>query len=110
MKVRNLKGSHSLTCVCDSWLQHWENNSGKKAENCSVLNCSQKAEVGGHVQKRGVSDNNWYIIPICTGCNNKHGQEYEVKEDTGFISVNETSQCGQQLINEALIKAGKYTR
>ena len=101
MKVRNLQEeSHSPTCACESWLEHWEKNCGKKAGICSALNCSKKAEVGGHVQKRDVGNDSWYIIPICKGCNGKHGQEYEVKSGTTFITVHETNQCRQQsLIN-----------
>jgi len=50
MIVRNLQESpHSPTCCCNSWLEHWENNCGRKADICSSLNCSKNAEVGGHV-------------------------------------------------------------
>jgi hypothetical protein len=111
MTVRNLQEvSHSPTCGCKTWLQHWENNSGKNAKTCSALDCSQAAEVGGHVQKRNVNDDSWYIIPICKGCNGKHGQEYEVKADTTFVTVAGTNQCGTQVIGETLYEAGRFLR
>jgi hypothetical protein len=109
MKVRNLQEeSHPPTCSCENWLQHWENNSGEKKNTCSALNCSKNAEVGGHVQKRNVGDDRWYIIPICKSCNGKYGQEYEVETHTTFISIDLTSQCGQQLVNEELSKDRRF--
>jgi hypothetical protein len=96
MKVRNIQeGSRTPTCGCKSWLQHWEKNSGQKAETCSALGCSNPANVGGHVQKRNVGDDSWYIIPICTFHNNQFGQEYDVKANTVFTRVGKTSRCGQ---------------
>ena len=104
MKVINLQEEpHSPTCSCNSWLEHWEKNSVKKAGICSALNCSKNAEVGGHVQKINVSDDSWYIIPICKSCNGKLGEEYEVKTDTTFISVHETNQCRQQAIIDSIL-------
>ena len=111
MIVRNLQEEpHSPTCCCNSWLEHWENNCGKKADICSALNCSKNAEVGGHVQKINENDDHWFIIPICKSCNSKHGQEYEVKANTTFISIDVNIQCGQQLINKTLSEAGKWGR
>ena len=111
MKVKNLEHEpHPPKCVCEIWLQHWENNSGKKAGDCSALGCSKKAEVGGHVQKKDASGDRWYIIPICKSCNGKLGQEYEVKDDTIFISVDETDQCGLHIINKTLYNAGRFIR
>jgi hypothetical protein len=110
MKVRNLQEKpRSLTCGCESWLQHWENNSGKKADTCSALNCSNNAEVGGHVQKRNGDDNRWYIIPICKSCNGKHGQEYDVKKDTFFVPIENICKL-EKLINGKLYEKGRFTR
>jgi hypothetical protein len=104
MEVRNLKEKpHPPKCGCDSWLQHWEINSGKKSDTCSASGCSNKAEVGGHVLKRNVGDENWYIIPICKACNGKHGQEYEVKEDN-TVPVGATENCEAQMINKIVTK------
>ncbi|MDR2575845.1 MAG: hypothetical protein LBC52_05315 [Treponema sp.] len=108
MIVRNLQEKpHSPTCACDNWIEHWERNSGKKADICSAFICSKSAEVGGHVQKRNINDDNWYIIPICKSCNNELGQEYEVKTDTTFISVNETNQCRQKSLIKTIVEASQ---
>lgn len=78
MRVRNLReGSRQPTCGCKSWLDHWENNSGRKAGTCSASGCSEKATDGGHVQKVGVNDDSWYIIPLCRACNLQYGAEYD---------------------------------
>jgi len=111
MKVRNLQEEpHSPTCGCKSWIKHWENNYRRNAGICSALNCSNNAEVGGHVQKRNVDDDNWYIIPICKSCNGKHGHEYEVKMDTTFISVNVTNQCKQKSLIDSIKEATRMGR
>ena len=111
MKVRNLEHEpHPPKCTCENWLQHWENNSGKKAGTCSTFGCLQKAGVGGHVQKRDGSGDSWYIIPICKGCNSDLGQDYEVKDDTVFTLVCTTDQCGLHLINKTLHEAGHFSR
>jgi len=96
MRVRNIQeGSRTPTCGCGTWLQHWENNSHQKAGTCSASGCSRQADVGGHVQKRGVGDDSWYIIPICTPCNNQRGQEYDVEPGTIFVPIGKTPNCGK---------------
>jgi len=88
MKVKILEGG------CENDLQYWMDNSlGIYAVGCcSISDCEQPAEIGGHVEVTK-ADSDWdslkyskknslFIIPICTGCNNKHGQEYEVKQGT----------------------------
>jgi len=106
MKVRNLQEEpHPPTCACNSWLEHWEKNSVKKAGICSALNCSKNTEVGGHVQKRNVNDDSWYIIPICKSCNGKLGQEYEVKTDTIFIPIKGTNQCRKESLINTIVEA-----
>jgi hypothetical protein len=96
MDAKNLQhDSHSPNCGCGTWIHHWENYSTKKAGLCSALNCPNTATIGGHVQKKGVGDNNWYIIPICSSHNNRFGQGYDVKSDTVFAPVGKTSSCGQ---------------
>jgi hypothetical protein len=107
MIVRNLQeGECPVTCGCETWIHHWENNSGRKAGICSALGCDKPAEDGGHVQiieaddnylslLQASKDNSWYIIPICTGHNLKYGQEYEVKPGTYPVSIGKTNSCGK---------------
>ncbi len=70
MKVKNIKGTSDNTCNCDSWLDHWKYfGGGALPSSCSNINCNSKPEVGAHIQKENSYDTNWYIIPLCSGCN-----------------------------------------
>jgi len=92
--VRNLEHeSDPPTCGCGTWIRHWENGSNKKKGNCCAYACFEKADRGGHVQKRKVGDDSWYIIPICAKCNRKLGEEYYVNDDTFFVPVGKNSRC-----------------
>ncbi|MCL1812791.1 MAG: hypothetical protein FWG29_04640 [Treponema sp.] len=107
MIVRNLQEEpHPPKCGCETWIHHWENNSGRRAGICSVLDCEKPADVGGHVQiietddknlllLQASKDNRWYIIPICTGHNLKYGEKYEVKPGTYPVSIEKTDSCGK---------------
>ena len=39
MRVKNIKGTSDNTCICGSWLTHWENFSNSHLRNC----CSEKS-------------------------------------------------------------------
>jgi len=66
MKVKNINGTRDNTCKCDSWLNHWIRFSGETRLPmfCSEKACTQKPEVGAHVQKDSSSDNSWYITAL----------------------------------------------
>lgn len=71
VKIKNLNVTSDKVCTCsDSWLEHWEKKSGKIASLCAALDCSGKAEVGGHVKKAG-SEKTHYIVPLCKACNKR---------------------------------------
>ena len=54
-----------------SWLEYWEKKVGRIAHTCGVCGCYNKAEHGGHVQRRDVLyDPKMYIVPLCAECNN----------------------------------------
>ena len=75
--VKNLNGTAGKTCSCpgsNSWLEHWEHKTGRKATFCAA--CFSKAEVGGHVKKVGF-DYSHYIVPLCKACN-KRTDEFTV--------------------------------
>ena len=94
MKVKNLNGTSQTTCKCGSWLEHWENFSGKKAPKyCVVSECTKKNLVGAHVQKDSYADKGWYIIPICKSCNGKHGQDLIISDSTTLVSANKRKTC-----------------
>ncbi|GAB6126126.1 hypothetical protein JCM14124_18320 [Humidesulfovibrio idahonensis] len=91
MKVKNLNGTSTNKCKCDSWLDHWENGAGKKATLCAALDCSKFAELGGHVIKSGSSDRDTYIIPLCPACNSRI-DTFDSGEP--LVSANVSKTCG----------------
>ncbi|MDC0933490.1 hypothetical protein OAR97_06530 [Arcobacteraceae bacterium] len=93
MKVRNLNGTSSNRCKCNSWLEHWENFSNQTVKQCVVNGCINIPTVGGHIQKTGLADQSWYIIPICKSCNGKYGEELEVTDKVNLISANVNYTC-----------------
>ncbi len=80
VKVKNINGtSGRLPSGYTSWLDYWERKSGEKASVCHAYSCSTKTElVGAHVKKAEGSDNSWYIVPLCKGCNKITGDFYVV--------------------------------
>lgn len=69
--VKNLNGTAGKRCSCpgsNSWLAHWEQRAGHKANMCA--SCTSPAEVGGHVKKVG-HDYSHYIVPLCKACNQR---------------------------------------
>lgn len=80
-RVKNVNGSSRFANPAgyDSWLDYWEDKSGKTAKRCSATDChllGRSNLVGAHVQKVNSYDNNWYIVPLCHGCNNRTDEFY----------------------------------
>jgi hypothetical protein len=95
MLVRNLQeDSHSPTCGCGTWIHHWEKGSGRKRGHCCAKGCFKEADRGGHVQRKDIKDNSWYIIPICVEHNNQFGQEFEIEDSTTLVPVGKSKECG----------------
>ncbi|MGL4602374.1 MAG: hypothetical protein ACRCVE_13070 [Plesiomonas sp.] len=94
MKVRNINGTSSHQCHCGSWLAHWEKFSKKKAGCCSEMFCQNQAEVGAHVQKEGILNQAWYIIPLCKHHNNQRGQSIDLYNPI-LIPANVSETCGK---------------
>jgi hypothetical protein len=70
-----------------SWLEFWcENTNTKIIPPCSNIECSNKAEYGGHVLKLNGNDKTWHIIPICNSCN-KLKRPYFVAGNVKFIPI-----------------------
>lgn len=95
VKVKNLGGTGPKDCKCGSWKKHWKNNSKGKSwpAYCVAIGCWETELVGGHVKKVGSTDNDHYIIPICS----KHNglgtdKEYDVTDDH-FVSANKSETC-----------------
>lgn len=55
----------------ESWRQWWIEKKHRDFYQCSRVNCAGHAAVGAHVQEQLGSKDRWYIVPLCTSCNNK---------------------------------------
>ncbi len=74
MLVKNVNGSSRFTRPngYNSWLEYWESQIGLKAHECFAKDCySRNYLVGAHVQKVSSDDKAWYIIPLCSSCNQR---------------------------------------
>jgi hypothetical protein len=91
LKWKNISGTGNREPKgCDSWLEFYEENSGKLVKDCKVKGCTNKATVGAHVRKvklRKNQDRSWYIVPLCTSCNQSK-EEFELNADADPVPVN----------------------
>jgi hypothetical protein len=73
MYVKNVVGSSrfSKPAGYSSWLEYWEDKTGQTANYCSADNCCGTDLVGAHVQKAYSDDKSWYIVPLCSSCNQR---------------------------------------
>ena len=93
MKIKNINGTSDTTCVCGSWLKHWEKFSGQSVPTyCPADKCMKKDLVGAHVQKSNSSDDNWYIYPLCSAHNQSTGV-LEVSDIYKLVSANRKETC-----------------
>lgn len=84
VKVHNLNGTSNSTPSdgSSSWKEFWENQTGRDFSYCSASDCTNWAEVGAHVQKSGAgTSNEWYIVPLCSRCNQRTGDFYVNSND-----------------------------
>jgi hypothetical protein len=94
MKVKNIKGTSDNNCKCGSWLDHWKKFSGTTLSSyCSEKLCTQKPEVGAHVQKDSATDSAWYIVPLCKS-HNREGGSLELVSSVKLVSANVKGTCG----------------
>jgi len=98
VKIKNVSGTADRNCNCASWLAHWEKYSKKKASNCCVKGCNSKATVGAHVTRPIAKNEDYkthpYILPMCSSCNGKHGEEFYSKDNVSFVWANVSKTCG----------------
>lgn len=93
MKIKNINGTSDTTCVCGSWLKHWEKFSGQTAPSfCPVTACLKKDLLGAHVQKADSPDEKWYIYPLCSAHNQVKGA-LEVLDAYKLVSANKQQTC-----------------
>lgn len=101
--IVKLYGAVENTCCCGSWLEHWKQYSGQRANYCVVTGCGGRPEAGGHVQERGTMDENVYVIPLCRACNDKKGQEMVIFDGVNLVPVNLAETCGGQQQQERVV-------
>ena len=96
MRVTNINGTSCNKCSCGSWLDHWKNFSGQSLPlYCREGACREKPEVGAHVQKSGMTDKKWYIVPLCKTHNSQTGKSIEIMESSILVSANVQETCGK---------------
>lgn len=73
MFVKNVVGSSRFPKPngYSSWLEYWKEQTGQNAFICSADSCLGTDLVGAHVQKAYGSDKSWYIVPLCSSCNQR---------------------------------------
>jgi hypothetical protein len=91
MKVGNLNGVAQSRFGSGSWLDEWEKLSGLKAFMCFAKGCFGRPSVGGHVQKESRTDRSWYIVPLCSHCNQKQGQDLDIWDAATLVSITGTA-------------------
>lgn len=94
VRVKNLNWTPANLCNCASWLDHWENFSKQVTRKCVVIGCDNNYSVGGHVQNESGIDKSWYVIPICSECNNKRGQVLEINDAVNLVPADISLTCG----------------
>ncbi len=96
MKVKNINGTSSNICKCGSWLDHWKKFSNQSLPSyCPEEKCTQKPEVGAHVQKDSSTDSSWYIVPLCKIHNAKKGESITISDNIKLVSANVSNTCGK---------------
>lgn len=87
VKVKNIDGSgfySGAPAGYSSWLDYWEKATGRRATRCSAIDCHRSRSyctlVGAHVIKVDSTDRRYYIVPLCSGCNQRNG-EFWVDEE-----------------------------
>lgn len=97
MKINNINGTSDNTCKCGSWLNHWKNYSGQSLPSyCPEEKCTQKPEVGAHVQRDSSSDRSWYIVPLCKAHNARTGESLRISDSVILVSANVSNTCGRK--------------
>lgn len=95
-EVKNKNVFTKISCLCSSYLCHWENYTGTKAKVCSAQGCTQtKGLVGAHVIKcHGNSNSNQYITPLCSRCNSSHFDDcFKLNANAVLVPVSSRHSC-----------------
>jgi hypothetical protein len=95
MKGNNVNGTSASTCKRGSWLDHWKKFSGQSLPtHCSKKTCTNKPDVGAHVQKDSSYDRACYIVPLCTEHNRQAAKSLDLMDRATLVSANVSQTCG----------------
>nr|WP_321310985.1 hypothetical protein [uncultured Campylobacter sp.] len=85
----NIKGTtdRSCPCGCSNWKEHWERTTGRKFGTCAHRGCTNKAEVGAHVQEKGGGNTAWYIVPLCRSHNHFSVRDLDLCDNRLIVTV-----------------------
>lgn len=88
----NATGTTDDTCPCDTWKDHWKNNTDKSwPATCSVVNCNNSANVGAHVDNADAQGT--WIVPMCSSCNGTDGS-FDLKGGVTLVPAKTLKGCG----------------
>ena len=94
LAIKNVNGTSDNKCKCGSWLDHWKKYGKQNLPTyCCEALCIEAPAVGAHVQKSTITDNSWYIIPLCHK-HNKASNTLSVVDSTTFVTANRGGTCG----------------
>lgn len=90
---------------CGPWKEHWHKISEEAIPRdgcCAVFGCTgldskgNKHPIEGcHVTIKNSSDDRVYIVPLCKGCNAKHGKDLILGKGMTLVWANVASTCGR---------------
>jgi hypothetical protein len=89
MRVRHLNDTRQITYSRQNWLVHWEKISGQNAYLCFVKDCINRPTAGGLVQKDSQTDQRWYIVPLCSDCSKKTGQDLDIWDQAALVRADD---------------------
>jgi hypothetical protein len=87
MKVKNLNGASLPETGYGNRLSLWEEVSGQSAYLCAVKGCIGQPSTGGLVQRDGLMDGNWYVVPLCADCSTHTRQDLDIWDLAKLVSV-----------------------
>lgn len=94
--VVNVDGTTGLRCGCRSWIRHWQKYSFGTRQVCTVLGCTNVAEVGAHVRSVDYRrDQDMWIAPLCKTCNSNHNiAPYYLDSRSKVVRAEKMEKCG----------------
>jgi hypothetical protein len=54
---------------------------------CFAEGCFGRPSVGAHVQKDRLTDTRWYVVPLCSSCGGRSGQDLDVWDQATLVCV-----------------------